>query len=206
MRAAYRVLITLTSTYFYVSIPFVILAVVGVVGAVLYLFAIAGSIPIRLVVFLAIFCLYTLYAVIRSLFTRMRHTDPGRALSREEAPGLWSLAHDVARVIGTRPVDGIFAVPGTEMAVTERGGIWQKMRGTAQRYLVVGPGVLPGTTKGQMEAILAHEYGHFSNRDGAGGNLAHQVYGSVNRMALRLARTGQARWLVYNAVVVPIPG
>ncbi len=80
------------------------------------------------------------------------------------------------------------------MAVTERGRIWQKMRGTAQRCLVVGLGMLPGMSVGQLQSILAHEYGHFSNRDTAGGNLAHQVHASVNTMAMNLGWSGQARW------------
>jgi Zn-dependent protease with chaperone function len=51
-------------------------------------------------------------------------------------------------------------------------------------------------TQGQFKAILAHEYGHFSNRDTAGGNLAHQVRISMHRMAYSLIINGQARW--YN--------
>ena len=51
-------------------------------------------------------------------------------------------------------------------------------------------------TQAQFKAILAHEYGHFSNRDTAGGNLAQQVLISIHRMAYGLAAGGQARW--YN--------
>jgi Zn-dependent protease with chaperone function len=59
-------------------------------------------------------------------------------------------------------------------------------------------GVLPGLTQGQLAAILAHEYGHFSNRDTAGGNLAYQVYESLTQIAEGLIRSGAA--LVYNPV------
>ena len=74
----------------------------------------------------------------------------------------------------------------------------QKLRGTAKRNLILGMGVLPGLTQGQLAAILAHEYGHFSNRDTAGGNLAYQVYGSLTQIAEGLIRSGAA--LVYNPV------
>jgi Zn-dependent protease with chaperone function len=86
--------------------------------------------------------------------------------------------------------------PGTEVAVTERGEFWKKIRGQGQRCLILGLAALRGMEQGQFKAILAHEYGHFSNRDSAGGNLARQVQASIHHMAYRLAVSGQARW--YN--------
>ena len=78
----------------------------------------------------------------------------------------------------------------------ERGGIWKKLRGAGQRILVLGLGALPGMTQREFQAILAHEYGHFSNRDTAGGNLAGPVRASLHQMAYGLVAAGQARW--YN--------
>ncbi|NJD58669.1 MAG: hypothetical protein FIA98_04635 [Anaerolineae bacterium] len=65
-------------------------------------------------------------------------------------------------------------------------------------------GGLSGLTQGQFAAILAHEYGHFSNRDTAGGDLAHQVYASLNSMAYQLIRSGSAKF--YNPVWLFILG
>jgi len=50
-------------------------------------------------------------------------------------------------------------------------------------------------TQSQFKAILAHEYGHFSNRDTAGGNLARQVRISIHTFAYNLAMSRQAHWL-----------
>ena len=47
-----------------------------------------------------------------------------------------------------------------------------------------------------FKAILAHEYGHFSNRDTAGGGFAFGVRQSLHKMALGIAEGGAARW--YN--------
>jgi Zn-dependent protease with chaperone function len=47
-----------------------------------------------------------------------------------------------------------------------------------------------------FQAVLAHEYGHFSNRDTAGGGLALSVRRSVVVLATHLARGGAAHW--YN--------
>ena len=196
LRGFYRLVIALTSLYFYVSIPVLILVVLAVTLGILYLMFSAGRVSLRLAAFVGLAGLYTLYAIIRSLFVRIKESEPGRPLSQEEAPGLWSLAAEVAGRLETRPVEAIYITAGPEIAVTERGGLWQKLRGLGQRCLIVGLGALPGMTQGQLRAILAHEYGHFSHRDTAGGNLVRQVHASLHRMAYGLATSGQARW--YN--------
>jgi Zn-dependent protease with chaperone function len=86
--------------------------------------------------------------------------------------------------------------PGTDFAVTERGGMLKQLRGTSERCLIVGAGVLDGMRMGPFRAILAHEYGHFSNRDTAGGGFALAVRRSLLTMAQSLAQGGAATW--YN--------
>jgi Zn-dependent protease with chaperone function len=196
VRTLYRLVIMATSTYFYLSIPILLLVVAGVAGAIIYLFFAIGQIPVRLVAIVGILAVYTLFIVIRSLFIRIRDEEPGRSLLREEAPELWALTGEVARRVGTRPVDAIFITPGSEVAVTERGDVLKKLRGQGQRCLILGLGTLDGMTQGQLRAVLAHEYGHFSNRDTAGGSFARQVLASLHKMGFSLAASGLARW--YN--------
>ncbi len=203
MRSLYAVVIALTSAYFYLSIPLLILIVVGGTVGLIYLMLQAPRISLQLLAIVAIVGFYTTVAIIRSVFTRIQEHEPGRLLPRSEAPRLWALAVEVARRVGTRPVDAIYVTPAVEVAVTERGGLSQKLRGTGQRCLILGLGTLPGMTQGEFKAILAHEYGHFSNRDTAGGNLARQVRASMYLMAYRLAQRGLARsynpaWLFVN--------
>lgn len=196
IRATYGVVIAITSLYFYLSIPLVIALVLAGAGSIFYVFLVVGRIPIQLAVALGLATLYTLIAIVRSVFTRVKDTELGRPLSRGEAPYLWMLTEEVARRVGTRPVEAIYVTPAPEVGVVERGGLLKQLRGLGQRCLILGLGALPGMTQGQFRAILAHEYGHFSNRDTAGGNLAGQVRASIFHMAYRLAVTGQARW--YN--------
>jgi Zn-dependent protease with chaperone function len=177
-------------------VPFLILTVLGAVGGIFYLFFAIGRIPVQLAVALGLGAIYTLIAIVRSVFTRVHESEPGRILTVEEAPQLWAMTERVAQRVGTRPIETVYINPGTSIAVTERGGMWKKLRGAGQRCLIVGLGVLPGMTQSQFEAVLAHEYGHFSNRDTAGGNIAWQVQASLQHMAYRLAMSGQARW--YN--------
>lgn len=196
VRAIYRVVIALTGIYFYVSIPFMILAVVAAAVAFFYLFLMLGRIPLQFAALLLGAVIFTLVAVVRAVFARAKDVDPGRPLPREEAPELWAVVEDVARRVDTRPVDAIYITPATGVAVLERGGLLKKLSGAGQRCLVLGFGVLPGMTQGQFKAVLAHEYGHFSERDTAGGNLARQVRLAMHRMIYTFLSSGQARW--YN--------
>ena len=196
IRTLYRVVILLASLAFYVSIPFLILLILASAGGVLYFLFSSGTVNVRLAGTVAIGALLTLYAIIRSLFTRLSEGEPGRPLGREEAPQIWDLAGAVAGRVGVRPIDAIYITPGAGIAVSERGGFWKKLRGAGQRDLILGLGALAGLRQGQLRAILAHEYGHFSNRDTAGGDLALRALISMYHIAGGLAAGGQAHW--YN--------
>lgn len=198
IRSVYRTLIIVLSLYFYISIPFVILTLFLVVGGAFYIFLMIGSIPIQLSIILVIMFVASLIALARGLFMRIADVPPGRLLRKMDAPELWLLVEDVARKLQVRPVDTIYINPGVDIAVNEKGGILQKLRRAGKRNLILGMGVLQGLTQGQLAAILAHEYGHFSNQDTAGGDLAYQVFASVQQVAERLVRGRAAQ--IFNPV------
>jgi hypothetical protein len=104
-----------------------------------------------------------------------------------EEPKLREMLDGVASRIGTRAVDNVYLTPGTEVAVMERG---------KERCLILGVAVLDGMLIRPFKAILGHEYGHFTNRDTAGGAYALHVRQSLIATAIGLARGGVATW--YN--------
>jgi Zn-dependent protease with chaperone function len=195
LRASYGRLVSLAGTYWYLSQPFVALLVIALAGSLFYGFMMIGRIPIKLAAIVAIGVLVTLHALVRSLFVRIRDdADPGRGISEQEAPGLWALTREVAREVGTRPIDEIWLTPGTDLAVFERGSMKERMRDRARRALLLGGGILEGLDRRALRAVLAHEYGHFSHRDTAGGDVAIRVRTGMHLFALALARSGYAVW------------
>ena len=198
IRSTYRAVIVILSLYFYISIPFAILLLAFVFGGAFYVFFLIGTIPIQLAIFLVIMALGSLFAILRSILIRKKDGLPGRPVSQTEAPELWGLVEQVARKLETHPVDAIYVTPYTGIAVNEKGGILKKIRQGGQRNLVLGMGGMSGLTQGQFAAVLAHEYGHFYNRDTAGGDLAQQVYATLNQMAIGLVRSGAGQ--IYNPV------
>jgi Zn-dependent protease with chaperone function len=196
LRALYRRLINLGGVYYYISLPIVLVLVIGLVAALFYAFLYMGRIPIKLMIILGIGAVVTIYSMIRSLFVKVKYDDPGRRLSEEEAPGLFTLTREVAATTGTRPIDEIRITPATDMAVYERGSWRDKLNDKANRILIVGTAILKDFRQDEFRAVLAHEYGHFSHRDTAGGEVALRVRNDINKYFYALYMAGQNLW--YN--------
>ena len=197
LRRLYKGVLWLSCVYYWISIPLVILSVVAVAGGLLYAIFAFGHIPVKLVVIIVVVAGVSLVSIVKSLLARGRDEDPGLRMDPAEEPRLAEVLREVADRIGTRPVDNVYLTPGTDLAVMERGGMMKQLGGgTPERCLILGVGVLEGMQLRPFKAILAHEYGHFSNRDTAGGGLALAVRRSLFTMARHLAEGGAAAW--YN--------
>lgn len=196
LKQLYRRVISIAGVYYYVSQPFVIFVVILFTLGVFVFFVWLGTIPIKLVLVLGLVALFTIFFMIKSLVWRPKIEDPGRALTEAEAPGLWQLARNVAETINTRPVTEIRITHAADLAVYERGSFKAKMTDTADRILIVGTAVLNGFDQNAFRAVLAHEYGHFSNRDTAGGDIAFRVNTDIINAANSMAASGTATF--YN--------
>jgi Zn-dependent protease with chaperone function len=194
LRQYYRRLINVAGYYYYLSIPFIILLVLGLSGSVTYGFLMLGHIPIKIVALLGIGAIVTVYQMVHSLFVRVNAEEPGRCLSLDEAPGLWGLTREVAQNLGTRPLDEIRVTPGTDMAVYERGSHQERREDRGRRILVMGLGLVPGLRQNPFRAVLAHEFGHLSHRDTAGGDVALRVEQDMVKFAYAMAQADQAVW------------
>ncbi len=196
LRRVYRVVLWLSCAFYWISIPLVALTVLAAAGGVIYLLFAIGHIPIKLVLIVVILAGVTLKSIVKSLFVRSADEDPGLRLDLAGQPRLRAVLGEVAAKIGTRPVDNVYLTPGTDLAVLERGGMLRQLGNQTERCLILGVGVLDGLDQGSFKAILAHEYGHFSNQDTAGGGFALAVRRSIVIMARHLAEGGAATW--YN--------
>lgn len=194
LRRVYRGLIQTAGVYYYLSLPFVVILVIGGAAAVFYGFLLIGRIPVQLVAVLAIGAVVTVYRMVQSIFVKVDATDPGRSLEVTEAPGLWSLTRAVAEQVGTRVIDDIRVTPGTELAVYERGTRHERVQDQACRTLILGVGLLNGFRQGAFRAVLAHEYGHFAHRDTAGGDVALRVRQDMMKFTVAMVHHGQAVW------------
>jgi Zn-dependent protease with chaperone function len=196
LRKVYATVLWLCCAYYYLSVPLVLLSVVALAGGIIVGFLYIGRIPIKLVLIVVVVAGGSIVAVLKSFFTRPQEVSPGQPLDLAEAPGLREVLTEVAAAVGTRPVDRVYLEAGAEIAVFERGGLLAKLRGQGERCLLLGVAVLDGMDSQAFKSILAHEYGHFSNQDTAGGNFALGVRRSILHSAVGIANAGAAGW--YN--------
>ncbi len=196
LRRVYRFVLWGCCVYYYLSMPILLALVLVIGGGLLYGLLAVGHIPIKLLLIVLAVTALTAWSILRSLFVRRKDGDPGVRIDLEREPALRKLLVDVAARVGTRPVDSVYMTPGTEVAVFERGGLLRQIGGRTERCLILGVGALTDLRLGPFRAVLAHEYGHFSNRDTAGGGFALAVRMSVLSLARNLAQSGAASW--YN--------
>ncbi len=189
VRRAYAAVLSLCCGFYYASIPIVMLLVVAVAGALLYGIFAVGRIPVKLVILIVVIAAVSLWSIVKSLFIRVRDEDPGVRLDLAKETRLRALLDDVAKRIGTRAVDNVYLTPGTELAVMERG-----KRKSKERCLILGIAALDGFALRPFKAVLGHEYGHFTNRDTAGGAFALAVRNSLHATAIALINGGAAAW------------
>lgn len=188
VRRIYRIVLGVSCAFYYASIPLVIVSVLALTGGLIYACFALGHVPIKLVVILVVVAGVSVWSMLKSIFIRRKDEDPGLRLDLSEEPKLRQLLDGVAARIGTRPVDNVYLTPSTDIAVMERR--------SKERCLILGVAVLDGLQVRPFKAILGHEYGHFSNRDTAGGSFALSVRQSLLATAIGLAQGGVATW--YN--------
>lgn len=193
LRPIYRLFMNMGGIYYYLSLPIILLVAIALVVLLVYGIISEGEIN-QLIVLLAVGSIFTIYGLIRSLIIRVDFSDPGRILKKEEAPGLYNLVEEVAYAIDTRPIDEIRLTPTTDLAVYERGSWVEKFKDKSKRILILGVGVLKDFNQTDFKAILAHEYGHFTNRDTAGGEIALRVRNDMDKFFYSLYVAKQNVW------------
>jgi Zn-dependent protease with chaperone function len=189
VRRMYAAVLGLSSVFYYLSLPIVMLLVLGSAGGLVYGFFALGRIPIKLVILIVIVGGISIWSMLKSLFVRPSDDDPGTKVELEREPRLRQVLDEVAAKIGTHAVDNVYLTPGTEVAVMER-------RRKKERCLILGIAALDGLAMRPFKAVLGHEYGHFTNRDTAGGAFALSVRNSISATAIGIAQGGAAAW--YN--------
>lgn len=191
LRSGYKTLMNVGGFYYYISLPIILILIIALTAGIIYLFLLAGTVPIKLAAILVIGAVITIYNMIRSLLLKVDYTDPGRELKKEEAPKLYSLTDEVAQIMGTRPIEEIRITPWNDLAVYETGTRKEKKNDEGKRILILGTSVLKNFKTEDFKAVLAHEYGHFTHRDTAGGEVAFRVQNDITKYFIALHNAQQ---------------
>jgi Zn-dependent protease with chaperone function len=180
----YIVSLMVSLMLFYVSIPFVLLGLVGGTLALLYGIFQLPQIPIKLILLVVIVGFGMVVAVIKSLFARMGQGSFGVQKTDADCARLFQVVRDVGKQVDTRAVDQVYIAPGSTICVHQEGRGPFGIFGVKRRVLTLGLATLRYLSVTELRAILAHEYAHFSHKDTAYSRFIHQVTVSIGE-ALR---------------------
>ncbi|WP_037608086.1 M48 family metallopeptidase [Streptacidiphilus rugosus] len=104
--------------------------------------------------------------IARGVFFVRRPKDeapPGISVSEQQQPELWARVRTLAEQVGTRAPAEIRLIPQVNAAVSENPRLLGLIPG--HRRMLIGVPLLIGLTEPQLDAVLAHELGHYSNKD-----------------------------------------
>lgn len=157
--------------YLYILLAFSVLLVWDFALVGILIISNAERIPLALPIALLVVVLGSFWAILKGFFGSKKRNILGVPLKREEQPKVWELCDKVAKEVGTKSVDEIFLSPQPGIGVHLSGGLFSLLIGRTKRTLTIGMGSISSLSTSQMEAILAHEFGHFSNKDTAWNSL-----------------------------------
>lgn len=134
-----------------------------IAGALLFFiyaeFAYANRINLRFTFFALVGAVTILWAIAPRID---RFTPPGALLTPTKQPRLFQAIQSIADQVGQKMPAEVYLVEDVNAFVTERGGF---MGLGKKRVMGIGLPLLQMLTVKQLEAILAHEFGHFYGGD-----------------------------------------
>ena len=172
------------------------LVALGVAGAMLY-FGVLGLQPFitdidssRMPVQITAALLIGGAVILYSLFPRYdKFVPPGLLLNPQKHPALFAKIREIANATGQKMPKEVYLVPAINAAVTQRGGI----AGVgSRRVMLLGLPALQLFSIPELQAVLAHEFGHFYAKD----TLAGPWVNNSRRAIARVAENMPSRWLL----------
>ncbi|WP_052391060.1 M48 family metallopeptidase [Streptomyces sp. NRRL B-24484] len=139
--------------------------VLGLLGLDVALYAGVGHVNLGLLKIWALTAVVA-YPVLRVVFLTRRprqDADGGLPLTREQQPALWARVDRIADLTGVRGPATVRLVPEVNAGVREDTRLLGLIPGA--RHLVIGAPLLISLTEDELDSVLAHEFGHYSNRD-----------------------------------------
>lgn len=131
---------------------------------------------------------------IKFLFAKTNKEEPLRRLvNAEEMPELLSLVHEVSDSVGTVKPRNIYLIPEVNAKVSYKAGFWSLIF-PIKKDLEIGIGLMQSINRGELRSILAHEFGHFTQKSIRMGGYVNVV----NKVIFNLLYTNDSwnEWLV----------
>lgn len=192
--------------YLYILLAFSILLVWDFALVGVLVISNLERIPIALIIALIVVVLGSFWAILKGFFGSKKRNILGVPLKRGEQSKIWELCDRVAKEVGTKTVDEIFLSPQPGIGVHLSGGLFSLLIGRTKRTLTIGMGSISALSISQMEAILAHEFGHFSNKDTAWNSLTFTMAAALQNTLSTMPNpwnSGDSGWMKLTSALNP---
>ncbi len=174
-------LITLLPFLFYL-LALALFAAIDFAVYGLWLVSNLPRIPIAILVGLAVVVIGTGMAILIGfyyLFFPPKRKTLGITVVKNEQKKLWNLTKEIATEIKAKQINKIIITPDPGVGVYLEGNLFSTIFGGGKRVLEIGLSSLHDLTVDEFKAILAHEYGHFSNRDTSWSSYTYSMGNSL---------------------------
>ena len=122
------------------------------------------------------FCIQISWYLIKPLFTFHSSTDHNRVeIQREDCPDLFSMIQEVAKATGNRMPKHVYLTSEVNACVFYNSTSFWAIFLPTRKNLMVGLGLLQGMNKDEVKAVLAHEFGHFSQQTMKVGTISYRL-------------------------------
>lgn len=102
--------------------------------------------------------------LVKPLFLKKKFNEPERIdISQENAPELFKMVKEIADATGSRMPTNIYLSSDVNAAVNYNPGFWNVLFSN-KKSLTIGAPLLYYLSPIELKAVLAHEFGHFSQR------------------------------------------
>jgi Zn-dependent protease with chaperone function len=147
---------------------------------------------------LAVPAFFALVAAMITVERVEREAVPGVPVTARDQPRLWDLVNRIAAEVGTRPPDEVRIIAEVNAAVSEK----TRFLGlrVVERRLLLGAPLLACLTEEQVTSILAHELGHYGNRDTRLSGIVMSGRNAQVRLLKKLRGDTEARAVVYSVI------
>lgn len=165
---------------------------IGIAFGLLYLIylevAVVGRVNIRLTVLAFIGALVILWSILPRID---RFTAPGPRITRVKFPTLFKELERIASLTKQDMPGEVYLVPDVNAFVAERGGM---MGFGSHRIMGIGLPLFHLMTVDELNAIIAHEFGHFYGGDTSLGPWIYKTRSAIIRTVMNVSQTNQ--WLL----------
>lgn len=179
---AVTAIILFITTYFILLLLALGLTVLCILGGILLISLKITFITIALGIGLASFGILILVFLTKFLFKSHR-TDRSHLIeiTRADQPQIFEMIEDIVQKVGTTFPKRVYLSSEVNASVFYDSNFWS-MFFPVKKNLTIGLGLVNSVTQAELKAILAHEFGHFSQRSMKVGSYVYQVNQAINNM------------------------